>query len=68
MNRAVIFLVVILAAMTLMYGCGGDTSQPIMPDEAVSPAEPTGNADVPTSTDGNSHSLLAYNFIYIDPE
>ncbi|MCX6645480.1 MAG: hypothetical protein NTY09_03855, partial [bacterium] len=61
--------VLVSAIMWLIIsGCAGQSSLPVTPDMAISPSELTGNAEIPSDSDESSHYLLAYNYIYIDPE
>ena len=52
----------------IIYGCTGNSSQPIMPDDSVSQPGLSGNADAAINTSENSHYVLLYNLIYIDAE
>ncbi|MCX6644913.1 MAG: hypothetical protein NTY09_00930 [bacterium] len=62
-----IFLLLAITGV-LLYGCAGHGSQPVAPDETPSIPELTGSADTASNSSGNSHYLLSYNFIYVDPE
>ncbi|MCX6647487.1 MAG: PKD domain-containing protein, partial [bacterium] len=68
MNRYFRSLFLISVLGIIICSCTGQNSQPVTPDVAISPSELTGNAEIPSDSDESSHYLLAYDFIYIDPE
>ncbi|MCX6646448.1 MAG: PKD domain-containing protein, partial [bacterium] len=61
-------MVIVVITLLFILGCSSNNSQPIAPNEAISQPVLTGNADAnENNADASSHYLLAYNFIYIDP-
>ncbi|MCX6645585.1 MAG: hypothetical protein NTY09_04400, partial [bacterium] len=68
MRRSCFVLPIISIIWVVISGCSGHNSLPVTPDNVKASPEITGNAaEVPDSS-GNSHYLLAYNFIYVDLE
>jgi uncharacterized delta-60 repeat protein len=63
--RSLFFIFVI---EIIICSCAVNSSQPITPDEANSVSELTGNAEISIDSGEASHYLLAYNFIYVDPD
>jgi uncharacterized delta-60 repeat protein len=68
MHSAFRFTLIIAIIGLIIAGCAGHNSQPISPDETISPQDVTGNADVSDDSSGNSHYLLSSGLIYINTE
>jgi hypothetical protein len=68
MHSSFRILLIIAIAGLIIAGCAGNNSQPIAPDESVSPTGLTGSADASGDSARNSHYLLAYNLLYVDPD
>jgi hypothetical protein len=68
MHSSFRILLILAISGLIIASCARHGSQPVAPDETISPPELAGNADVSDESNGNSHYLFAYNFIYIDPD
>ncbi|MCX6647609.1 MAG: hypothetical protein NTY09_14800, partial [bacterium] len=62
------FTLIIAIIGLIIAGCASHNSQPIAPDETLSPQNLTGNADVPDISDINTHYLLSSGLIYVNTE
>jgi hypothetical protein len=60
------FTLYVIAAI-IVFGCSGKGTQPILPDDVNVQPSFTGNSVAENDQAGN-HYLLAYGFIYIDPD